>query len=40
MLLGAARSTRAGGVPIAWYGLAIALSLLMGWLVVVLGSRY
>jgi hypothetical protein len=41
MLSGAARSSRArGAAPIAWYGLAIALSLLMGWLVVVLGSRY
>jgi hypothetical protein len=40
MLRGAAQSTRARGAPIAWCGLAIALSLLVGWLVVVLGSRY
>jgi hypothetical protein len=39
MLRGAARSTRARGASMAWYGLAIALGLLVGWIAVFLASR-
>jgi hypothetical protein len=36
----AARSTRARGASITFYGLAIALGLLVGWIAVVISSRY
>jgi hypothetical protein len=36
----AARSTRARGASITFYGFAIALGVLVGWIVVVITSRY
>jgi hypothetical protein len=40
MLRGATWSIRARGASIAFYGAVIALSLLVGWMAVVLVSRY